>query len=172
MLCCLPSRTHLIQIKSDLCCLYAQINSKPADEGSCEMRIILPFSHSFAFSVHLHFNPANIYPCLILGRFIKINKAQSFCRTGAWECKSSDERSVSQHVFVQQALCSSCWDFWVPKYWIIVIDIGTSWQSNIFLLQIKRNRWCLQRFPQPLNHLPPETKMNAAQPPFSNPKLK
>lgn len=47
VLCCLPSRTHLIQIRSDLCCLYAQINSKPADQGSCKMRIIPPGSHSF-----------------------------------------------------------------------------------------------------------------------------
>lgn len=90
VLCCLPSRTHLIQIRSDLCWLYAQINSEPGDQGSCEMRITLPLSHSFACSVHLHFNPANIYPCLILGRFIKISKAQSFCRTGAQDYKSSD----------------------------------------------------------------------------------
>lgn len=101
VLCCLPSRTHLIQIRSDLCWLYAQINSEPADQGSCEMRIILPLSHSFACSAHLHFNPANIYPCLILGGFIKINKTQSFCRTGAQDCKSSDEC-----LFLGMFLCS------------------------------------------------------------------
>lgn len=87
VLCCLPSRTHLIQIRSDLCWLYAQINSEPEDQGSCEMRIILPFSHSFACSVHLCFNLANIYPCLILGRLVKISKAQSYYRAGAWDSK-------------------------------------------------------------------------------------
>lgn len=49
VLCCLPSRTHLIQSRSDL-----QINSEPAEQGSCEMRVtLLPSSFcllcTFAF---------------------------------------------------------------------------------------------------------------------------
>lgn len=78
------------------------------------MRIILPLSCSFASSVHLHFNPANIYPCLILGRFVKISKAQSFCRTGAWDCKSSDEG-----LFLGMFLCS--------KHYAIPAETSRSW---------------------------------------------
>lgn len=101
VLCCLPSRTHLIQIRRDLCQLYAQINSEPADQGSCEMRIILPLFHSFVCSFYLHFNPVNVYPCLMLGRFIKISKALSFFRTGAQDGKSSYEG-----LFLSMFLCS------------------------------------------------------------------
>lgn len=52
--CCLPSRKHLIHISSDLCWPCAQINSEPAEQGSCETRIPLPLLHSPACSVHLN----------------------------------------------------------------------------------------------------------------------
>lgn len=38
VLCCLPSRTHLIQIRSDLCWPCAQMNWEPAEQGSSEMK--------------------------------------------------------------------------------------------------------------------------------------
>lgn len=70
VLCCLPSRTHLIQIRSDLCWPCAQINPEPGrgNEGSS------PFLHSFC-SVHLHLNPADIYPRLMVARFRNLSKA-------------------------------------------------------------------------------------------------